>query len=219
MEIDFISSNHKKTKRNYLERVNSINKADAAQKAKKWDFDYWDGSRNINYGGYHYDERWVPIAKKIINHYKLNNNSKILDIGCGKGFLLYELKKILPGSEVKGIDISEYAIKNSKEEISNFLTLGNANNLPYKNKEFDLVISLNTLHNLYIFDLIKSLKEIQRVSKKNKYICVESYRDEKEKVNLLYWQVTCECFFTTEEWKWLFKEAGYKGDYSFIFFE
>ncbi len=219
MEIDFISSNHKKTKRNYLERVNSINKADAAQKAKKWDFDYWDGSRDINYGGYYYDERWVPIAKKLINYYKLNNRSKILDIGCGKGFLLFELKKLLPGAHVTGIDISEYAIKNSKIEISNFLTVGNANNLPYENEEFDLVISLNTLHNLYIFDLIKSLKEIERVSKKNKYICVESYRDESEKVNLLYWQVTCECFFTTEEWKWLFKEASYNGDYSFIFFE
>ena len=219
MEIDFITSHHKKTKRNYLSRVNSINKAEAAIKAKKWDFDYWDGSRDVNYGGYYYDNRWIPIAKNMIDYYKLTNDSKILDVGCGKGFLLYEFKKLLPKAEVRGLDISNYAIKNSKEEISNYLTLGNANNLPYKTDEFDLVISLNTLHNLYCFDLINSLKEIERVSKKNKYICVESYRNEIEKVNLLYWQVTCECFFTPEEWKWFFNECKYSGDYSFIYFE
>ena len=104
MEIDFITNHHKKTKRNYLERVNKINKAEAAIKAKKWDFDYWDGSRDINYGGYHYDGRWEPIAKKMIEHYKLTNNSKILDVGCGKGFLLFEFKKLLPNCEVKGLE-------------------------------------------------------------------------------------------------------------------
>ena len=155
----------------------------------------------------------------MIDYYNLTNDSKILDVGCGKGFLLYEFKKLLPNAEVRGLDISNYAIKNSKEEISNYLTLGNANHLPYNTGEFDLVISLNTLHNLYCFDLIKSLKEIERVSKKNKYICIESYRNEIEKVNLLYWQVTCECFFTPKEWKWFFKECKYSGDYSFIYFE
>ncbi len=219
MEIDFITNHHKKTERNYLERVNKIDKAEAAVKAKKWDFDYWDGSRDINYGGYNYDGRWEPIAKKMINHYKLNDKSKILDIGCGKGFLLYEFRKLLPKVSVFGLDISSYAIKNSKKEIIDFLKVGNANKLPYESNKFDLVISLNTLHNLYCYDLKSSLKEIERVSKKDKYICVESYRNEKEKVNLLYWQVTCESFFTPEEWKWFFKESGYKGDYSFIYFE
>jgi len=219
MEIDFITNHHKKTERNYLERVNKIDKAEAAVKAKKWDFDYWDGSRDINYGGYNYDGRWEPIAKKMIDHYKLNDKSKILDIGCGKGFLLYEFRKLLPKVSVFGLDISSYAIKNSKKEIIDFLKVGNANKLPYESNKFDLVISLNTLHNLYCYDLKSSLKEIERVSKKDKYICVESYRNEKEKVNLLYWQVTCESFFTPEEWKWFFKESGYKGDYSFIYFE
>ena len=219
MEIDFLSDHHKKTKRDYLARVNSINKAEAAIKAKKWDYDYWDGSRDINYGGYYYDDRWVPVANKLINHYKLNNNSKILDVGCGKGYLLFEIKKLLPKSQVTGLDISNYALNNSKNEISKYLHLGNAKDLPFDTNEFDLVISLNTLHNLYCYDLMKSLKEIERVSKSSKYICVESYRNEIEKVNLLYWQVTCECFFTPEEWKWFFKESGYSGDYSFIYFE
>ena len=219
MEIDFITNHHKKTKRNYLERVNKINKADAAIKAKKWDFDYWDGSRDVNYGGYYYDGRWEPIAKKMIEHYKLNNNSKILDIGCGKGFLLYEFKKLLPSCEIKGLDISNYAIENAKEEVKENLIHGNAKELPFESNYFDYVFSLNTLHNLYNFELSPALKEMERVSKKDKYICVESYRNEYEKVNLLYWQVTCECFYTPEEWKWWFKHSNYNGDYSFIYFE
>lgn len=219
MYLNFLESHHKKTKRNYLERVNKIDKAAAAEIAKKWDFDYWDGSRDINYGGYHYDERWKPIAKKMIEHYSLSSNSRILDIGCGKGFLMYEFTRLLPNCEVKGLDISKYAINNSKREIKKKIIQGSADKLPFKNNYFDLVISINTLHNLYCFDLLSSLKEIERVSKKDKYICVESYRNEVEKVNLLYWQVTCECFFTPEEWLWFFKKANYSGDYSFIFFE
>jgi protein-L-isoaspartate(D-aspartate) O-methyltransferase len=155
----------------------------------------------------------------MIKHYKLNSNSKILDVGCGKGFLLHEFKKLLPNCEVKGLDISSYAIKNAKDEVKNNLVLGHANSLPFENSYFDLIISLNTLHNLYCFDLKKSLSEIERVGKANKYICVESYRNEYERINLLYWQVTCECFFTPEEWKWWFDLSGYKGDYSFIYFE
>ncbi len=218
-EIDFITNNHKKTKRDYLGRVNKINKAKAAIKAKKWGYDYWDGSRDINYGGYYYDERWKPIAEKMIKKYKLKEDSKILDVGCGKGFLLYEFKKLLPKSRIYGIDVSKYAIKHAKKEIKKNLINGEASKLPFKKNYFDLVISINTLHNLYCFDLLNSLIEIERVSKKNKYVCVESYRNEHEKVNLLYWQVTCECFFSVEEWKWWFKKAGYKGDYSFIYFE
>lgn len=218
MEIDFIEKHHKSTKRNYLERVNKVNKAEAAIKAKKWDYDYWDGSRDINYGGYHYDGRWKSIAEKMIKFYNLKDNSKILDVGCGKGFLLYEFSLLLNNCEVKGLDISQYAIDNAKAEVKNNLIKGNANELPFENNYFDLVISLNTLHNLYCFDLYKSLLEMQRVAK-NKYICVESYRDEYEKMNLLYWQVTCESFFTPEEWKWWFEKTKYTGDYSFIYFE
>ena len=221
-EIDFISSLHKSTSRNYLDRVNDnkFPKAKAATLAKKYGFDYWDGDRRINYGGYKYiPGRWESIAKKMINFYQLNSDSKILDIGCGKGFLLYDFKKLLPDCELFGLDISEYAITNAKPEIKEKLTLGSSTKLPWEDNFFDLVISINTFHNLYCYELEKSLLEMERVGKQNKYLCVESYRNEEEKANLLYWQVTCESFNTPEEWKWWFYHTKYTGDYSFIYFE
>jgi len=220
--LDFMSVLHKSTERDYLARVNELEypKAKAASLAKKWAYDYWDGDRRINYGGYRYMEgRWEKVAKAMIDHYELPERPKILDIGCGKGYLLYDFSKVLPNSEIYGIDISEYAIKNSKEEIKSRLQIGNATKLPWPDDYFDLVYSLNTFHNLHNYDLDLSLREMQRVSKQFQYICVESYRTEEEKANLLYWQVTCEAFCTPEEWQWWFEKTGYTGDHSFIYFE
>jgi len=219
--IDFMSALHKSTKRNYLARVNDPEypKAKAAKLARRWGYDYWDGDRRINYGGYCYLEgRWEKVANPIIEHYGLKVGDRILDVGAGKGFLLYDFTKVLPGIEVNGIDVSEYAIEHAKEEIRDRMQIGNVTSLPFPDKHFDLVISMNTLHNLYCYDLDNALREIERVGK-NKYICVESYRTEEEKVNLLYWQVTCEAFNTPEEWEWWFKHTGYTGDHSFIYFE
>ncbi len=220
--IDFMSVVHKSTQRDYLARVNDkeFPKAKAAALAKKWDFDYWDGDRRINYGGYRYMEgRWEKVARAMADHYGLKAGDRILDVGCGKGFLLFDFTKVVPGIEVHGIDISDYAIAHCKEEIKDRVQVGNATSLPFPDKHFDLVYSLTTLHNLHNYDLDKSLREIERVGKKNKYICVESYRNEVEKANLLYWQVTCEAFCTPEEWDWWFRQTGYTGDHSFIYFE
>ncbi len=142
----------------------------------------------------------------------------MLDIGCGKGFLLHEMSLLVPGLEVFGLDVSDYAIANAKEEIKDRVQIGNAISLPFPDKHFDLVFSLTTLHNLHNYDLDRALREMERVGKR-KYLCVESYRNETEKANLLYWQVTCEAFCTPEEWNWWFKLTGFSGDYSFIFFE
>ena len=220
--IDFMSALHKRQTRDYLARVNDKDypKAKAAKLAKKYDFDYWDGDRKINYGGYQYmPGRWSAVAKKMIDHYNLNLNARILDVGCGKGFLLYDFLKLLPNAELSGIDISEYAIDNAKPEIAENLLVGNATSLPWPDSHFDLVISINTFHNLHNFDLEQALKEFERVGKNNKYLCVESYRSEEEKANLLYWQVTCEAFCTPAEWNWWFEKTNYTGDHSFIFFE
>lgn len=216
---NFINTNHSSTKRDYIGRVNKSDKAEVAKLALKWDFDYWDGSRDTGYGGYKYDGRWKKVATKMIDEYEIKSGMKILDIGCGKGFLLKDLKIICPNIEVFGIDISKYAIKNAEIEVSDNCVVGNATTLPFPDKYFDLVISINTLHNLYNYELDKGLKEISRVSKKHSFICVESYRNENEKVNLLYWQLTCRIFNTPEEWLYNFKKIDYKGDYEFIYFE
>jgi protein-L-isoaspartate(D-aspartate) O-methyltransferase len=221
-ELDFLSPLHKSTHRDYLARVNDPEypKPKAAELAKKWDYDYWDGDRRICYGGYRYLEgRWEKVARMMAEHYGLKAGDKILDIGCGKGFLLFDFTKVVAGLDLHGLDISPYAIANAKEEIRPCLQVGNATDLPWPDNYFDFVYSITTLHNLHNYDLDKSLREIERVGKKNKYVCVESYRNEQEKANLLYWQVTCEAFCTPEEWLWWFKTSGYTGDYSFIYFE
>ncbi len=220
--IDFLSANHNKTKRDYLARVNDPEypKSKAAELAKQWGFDYWDGDRRICYGGYRYmPGRWEKVARAMVEHYGIKSGDKILDVGCGKGFQLYDLTRVVPGIEVTGIDISRYAVENSKEEIRDRLQVGSATALPFPDKHFDFVFSITTLHNLHCYDLDKALREIERVGKKKKYICVESYRNETEKANLLYWQVTCEAFNTPEEWDWWFRQTGYTGDHSFIYFE
>jgi SAM-dependent methyltransferase len=220
--IDFMSAVHNSTKRDYLARVNDPEypKARAATLAKKWDVDYWDGDRRVNYGGYRYmPGRWEKVARAFAEHYGLKAGDRVLDIGCGKGFLLYDLTLVVPGIEVYGVDISSYALEHAKEEVKDRLQLASATKLPFPDGYFDFVYSITTLHNLHCYDLDKALREMQRVGKKNRYLCVESYRNEEEKANLLYWQVTCEAFNTPEEWDWWYKQTGYTGDYSYIFFE
>ncbi len=217
--VDFLSGVHKSTKRDYVARVTEFPKAEAAKLAKKWDVDYWDGDRKTGYGGYKYDGRWRKVADAMIAHYGIKPGDRILDVGCGKGFILHDFLQAVPGVEVVGIDVSGYAIENAKDEVKPHLKVSSAAELPFADKSFDLVISINTLHNLYCFDLHKALKEIVRVGRKNQYICVESYRTEEEKVNLMYWQFTCEMFCTPQEWQWWFDQTGYTGDHSFIYFE
>ncbi len=215
---DFITSLHTSTNRDYLARM-SNDKIECMKIANKFEEDYWDGDRKFGYGGYKYIEgRWKKTAQDLITTYNLKNNSKILDIGCGKGFLLFEIKKILPNIEICGIDRSNHAIKNSPIEIRKYLNVFDARkNLQFKDKYFDLTISINTLHNFKIFDLCNALKEIDRVSKKS-YLCVESFRNEEELFNLECWALTCQSFFSTDEWLWIFDQNGYKGDYEFIYF-
>ena len=216
---NFISKLHNSTKRDYVSRMVD-NKVYCMKISKKYDKEYWDGKRRFGYGGYKYiPDRWTNVAKSLIKNYKLNNNSSILDVGCGKAFLLYEIKKLLPKIKICGFDISKYGLNSSKKEIKKILFVHKAQDkYPFKNKQFDLVISLGCLHNLKIFEIKKALNEIQRVGKKS-YVMLESYRNEKELFNLQCWALTCESFFDQEEWIWIYKEFGYTGDYEFIYFK
>ena len=214
---NIITNLHTSTQRDYLARMQN-DKINSMKKANNFEFDYWDGNRNHGYGGYKYDGRWQAVAKKLIKEYNLTNESSILDVGCGKAFLLFEIKQILPQIKIKGFDISKYAIQNAKEEMKPFIFNHKAQDkYPYNDKEFDLTLSLNVIHNLKINEIKSTLNEIERVSK-NAYIVVEGYRNEEELFNLECWALTCDSFFRPEEWEWLFKEYNYGGDYEFIYF-
>lgn len=216
--LHIVTPLHTLTPRNYIDRMMD-DKVSCMKVAREYGKAFWDGDRRYGYGGYRYDGRWESVAKKLIENYQLPNDAKILDVGCGKGFLLHELKKLLPASEVKGFDISAHAIESAKEEIKSDLFYHGAESpYPFKDKTFDLVISLTTLHNLFIFDLKRALSEIERVGKKG-FIVVESYRNETELFNLQCWALTCNAFYSDREWIWLFEHFGYSGDYEFIYFE
>lgn len=216
--LSIVTPIHKKTKRAYIDRMVD-DKVHCMLKAKEYEYDYWDGDRRYGYGGYKYDGRWKAVAEKVIEIYGLSPDAKILDVGCGKAHLLYELKNLLSDSEVVGFDISRHGIADAPEGMrDNLIRYRAQDRYPWGDNYFDLVISLGCLHNLRIFELETALSEIQRVGK-NKYIMLESYRNEQELFNLQCWALTCESFFDTAEWIWLYKHFGYTGDYEFIYFE
>ena len=217
--VNYATKLHQATKRIYIDRMID-DKVNCMKKAKGYEFDYWDGNRRYGYGGYKYiPGRWKPVAELLIKNYNLTNNSKVLDVGCGKAFLLYEMKLLLPDLKISGFDISKHGLNSAKEEIKENLFVHKAQDAyPFKNKQFDLVISLGCLHNLKIFELKVALNEIERVGKQG-YIMLESYRNEKELFNLECWALTCESFFNKDEWIWIYNHFGFKGDYEFIYFE
>lgn len=215
---NFVTPLHQATRRDYLARMVD-EKVACMEVAKKYGADYWDGERRFGYGGYRYiPGRWKPVAEALIKAYDLGPGSKILDVGCGKGFLLYEMKLLLPEATFVGFDSSEYALSHVKDEIRQDVFVHRAQDpLPFADGEFDLAISLTCFHNLRVFELKTALTELERVARE-KYLVVESYRNDLELFNLQCWALTCESFFDSGEWEWLFKEWAYSGDYEFIFF-
>jgi protein-L-isoaspartate(D-aspartate) O-methyltransferase len=216
--VDLISTIHRSTARDYLSRVVGEDKAANAEIAKRFDFEYFDGDRRYGYGGYAYDGRWQPFARALAERYGLGPGSRVLDVGCAKGFLVHDLRTVV-GADARGVDVSTYAIAHALPEAAPYLSVANAVELPFEDGSFDLVVSINTLHNLRLPELERALRELDRVGDGRAYLVVDGYRDEREKVNLLYWQVTCECFFTPSEWEWVFAKTGYRGDFACIYFD
>ena len=148
-------------------------------------------------------------------------------IDKAKKVVVYTNAKIIPKNEnlecLKNskvvVDISNYALKLAigKDKIK-YVRHKAQNKFNYRNKYFDLVISIGTLHNLEIFDVKKSINEISRISKSS-YIMVESYKNDLELFNLQCWALTCESFFSKNEWEWIFKILKFKGDFEFIYFK
>ena len=216
---NFVTPLHQSTKRDYLARMVD-DKVHCMLKAKEYEQDYWDGDRRYGYGGYNYlPGRWKPVAEALITSYGLKAGSRVLDVGCGKGFLLYEMQLIEPGLELVGFDISQHGLASARPDLkASFFRYRAQDPYPFGDNYFDLVISLTTLHNLRLFELKTALAEIERVGKQG-YIMLESYRNELEQFNLQCWALTCESFFDTAEWIWLYRHFGYTGDYEFIYFE
>ena len=178
--------------------------------SKKFDKQYFDGTREYGYGGYKYDGRWKSVAKDIVSFFKLNKKNRILDVGCAKGFLVKDLLDL--GMDAYGIDISKYAIKNSHLDVKDRVFLGNAKNISFPSNFFDSVISINCIHNLKLIECKKSIKEIMRVAKSNKnFIQVDSYRNKDEKKLFMDWVLTAETHFYTSKWTEFFSECGYNG--------
>jgi SAM-dependent methyltransferase len=216
--LNIVTPLHKRTKRDYVARMVD-DKVHCMLKAKEYEKDYWDGDRRYGYGGYRYDGRWKVVAEGLIERYQLAPKARILDVGCGKGHLLYELKQLLPEADVTGFDISEHGLADAPEPIRPHLFRYRAQDrYPWGDKQFDLVMSLGCLHNLRVFELETAVREIERVGMQ-KYVMVESYRNELEQFNLQCWALTAEAFFDTAEWIWLYRHFGYTGDYEFIYFE
>jgi ubiquinone/menaquinone biosynthesis C-methylase UbiE len=212
MEIDLMA-NYPKAKRNLDKR--SSEKSDYDREiARKFEVDFFDGDRKHGYGGFSYNEKyWTPVVPDFIRHWNMKSGQSLLDIGCAKGFMLYDFKRLLPGLIVKGIDISNYAIANSHPDVKEELIVANAKSLPFEDNSFDYVISINTVHNLDREECLFAIQEIERVSRLGSFITVDAYRNEIEKQRMYDWNLTARTIMSVEEWKTLFAEIGYTGDY------
>ena len=211
-EIDLLIK-YPKAKRDLSKRLESKTE-EVRSVARKFDKEFFDGDRKFGYGGFSYNPKyWSRVVRDFTNYYKLNDNSKILDIGCAKGFMLYDFYKLNPKLDLHGIDISKYAIDNSVPEIKNKLQVANATKLPYEDNFFDLVIAINTIHNLDKHECEIALKEISRVSKKNSFITVDAFNNEDEKKRMYAWNLTAKTIMSVKDWKKFFLDSKYNGDF------
>lgn len=212
MEIDLLAR-YPKSKRDLKTRAEVKTEAVRAV-ARQFGEAFFDGERQFGYGGFSYHPRfWQDVVQDFITHYKLQPGMKVLDIGCAKGFMLHDLKQAMPGLQVSGIDISQYAIDNAMDSVKRDMAVGNAKSLPYQDNEFDLVISINTIHNLEREECGQALTEIQRVTKGNAFITVDAYRDDSEKERMEAWNLTAKTIMRVDGWEAFFVEVGYGGDY------
>lgn len=215
-EVNLLSR-YPRAKRNVQARLG--NKAENRAIAMKFGREYFDGTREQGYGGYHYDGRWIPIAEDIVRHFSLKAGDRVLDIGCGKGFLAKDLMTVCPGLEVFGLDISEYAVMNCQAEVVGRIHLGNATDLPFPDSSFQAALSINTIHNLDRNGTLRALREMERVAPGKGFVQVDSYRDSAEKQLFLDWVLTARTYGTPQFWVELLHEAGFSGDYCWTILE
>jgi SAM-dependent methyltransferase len=209
-EVDLLDR-YPRAKRNIAARAAAV--PSQREIAKRFGREYFDGDRGQGYGGYRYDGRWVPIAERMRDFYGLAPGDLILDVGCAKGFLLHDFRAAIPGVRVAGLDLSAYAVERAMDDVRPFVLVGSADALPFADKSFDLVVSINTVHNLEQDRCVLAISEMERVSRRFKYLQVDSYRSEQERENFERWQLTAVTYFDPAGWRRVFERAGYTGDY------
>lgn len=211
-EIDLLEY-YPKAKRDLSKRLEDKTE-EARSVARKFGKDFFDGERKYGYGGFEYSPHfWEPVIPSFDKRWDLSNTSSLLDVGCAKGFMLHDIKKAFPHLDVKGIDISQYAISNCIQTMQNDLLVANALSLPFDDNSFDVVVSINTIHNLEEIDCRKAIREIQRVSKKYSFVTVDAYRTEEDRKRMFAWNLTAKTIKSVDEWKETFCEEGYTGDF------
>lgn len=211
-EVDLLV-NYPKSKRDVEQRGSAKTDADR-QLARQFGKAFFDGDRSHGYGGFHYHPRfWQPVVPTFQQFYNLNAQHSLLDVGCAKGFMLHDFAELIPGITVQGIDISEYAIEQAMLDIKPYVQVANALELPFDDNSFDLVVSVNTVHNLAQSECEQALLEIDRVSKGHSFITVDAYRNDAEKERMLAWNLTAKTILHVDEWRDLFTRIGYRGDY------
>jgi len=214
-EIDLMDR-YPRSQRPIEERARQITDAHRAI-ARRFDREFFDGDRLTGYGGYHYHPRfWTGTVERFRDHYGIRPGWRILDVGCAKGFLVHDLRRLIPGVDVRGVDISRYALAHAHPEARPFLGQADCRKLPFDDDSFDLVICINTVHNLERSECVEAVREIERVSARHAYLVVDAYRNEEERRRLFMWNLTARTILHTAEWKGLFREAGYTGDYSWF---
>lgn len=212
MEINLLK-NYPKSNRNLDKRL-SEKTPEIVKIARKFGKEFFDGDRKFGYGGLKYNPKyWSNVVRDFVEYYDLKPNARILDVGCAKGYMLFDFKRQYPEFEIYGIDISKYAIENCHPDVKNYLKVGDAKKLEFPDNYFDLVISINTVHNLQLDDCIRSIKEISRVSIKSSFITVDAYNSDEEKNRMYKWNLTAKTIMSTEEWKNIFKKIGYNGNF------
>lgn len=216
-EIDLLRA-LPRTKRNLQARADA-KAPEVVRISRQYGELYFDGPRDYGYGGYRYDGRWAPVAHDMIAHLGLRPGDRVLDVGCAKGFLVKDLLDALPGLEVFGIDISDYAVRNCHPDVVGRIHLGDAERLPFPDHSFQAVVSLDTVHNLPRERARTALSEIQRLCGGNAFVRVDSYRTPEQKAVFESWVLTAEYHDYPEGWIALFGEAGYTGDYAWTIIE
>ncbi len=190
--------------------------AEQREVSRRFDFDYFDGDRKYGYGGYSYHPRfWTETVKHIADYYSLDDASSVLDVGCAKGFMLKDFQILLPDATLAGVDVSEYAIAHAEPEVTDLVQVACATDLPFDDNSFDLVLSINTVHNLDQTDCVKALQEIQRVSSRDACVVVDGWRTDTEHDAMGAWVLTAKTMLHVDDWLSLFSDAGYTGDHAF----